>query len=170
LIISYAKNILVIILTNQSGIARNYFKLSEVKKFHKFMNYELNKNKAKISILGYSFKSNSGDIRHTPVQSFIEEILNLDYKNIQIFDSLVQKEDISKKGFEVVNNWEEAVKNANCVVFGTSHDDIMKIPIKSLVNNMAPKGLIYDGRRYFSKKEIQEIKKMGINYKGVGRF
>lgn len=43
------KNILVIILTNQSGIARNYFKLSEVKKFHKFMNYELNKNKAKIN-------------------------------------------------------------------------------------------------------------------------
>lgn len=129
----------------------------------------INKNKAKVSILGYSFKSNSGDVRFTPIQSFIEEILNLGYKNIQIFDSLVQKEDISRKGLEIVNNWEDSVKNANCVVFGTSHDDIMKIPIKSLVNNMAPNGLIYDGRRYFSKREIQEIKKMGISYKGVGR-
>ena len=42
------KNIIVIILTNQSGIARKYFNLKDVKMFHKFMNTELSKAKARI--------------------------------------------------------------------------------------------------------------------------
>ena len=42
------KNILVIILTNQSGIARKYFKLKDVQNFHDFMNFQLAKFKAHI--------------------------------------------------------------------------------------------------------------------------
>ncbi len=43
------RKILVIVITNQSGIARNYFKLKDVKIFHKFMNYELSIANAKIN-------------------------------------------------------------------------------------------------------------------------
>lgn len=42
------KNIYVIVLTNQSGIARGYYKLKDVKFFHQFMNHELKKTKARI--------------------------------------------------------------------------------------------------------------------------
>ena len=38
----------IIIITNQSGIARKYFNLKDVKMFHKFMNTELSKAKARI--------------------------------------------------------------------------------------------------------------------------
>lgn len=39
---------LIIIITNQSGIARGYFELDDVKKFHKFMNKKLKKFNAQI--------------------------------------------------------------------------------------------------------------------------
>ena len=42
------KKILVIVITNQSGIARKYFKMKDVKNFHSHMNYELKKNEAHI--------------------------------------------------------------------------------------------------------------------------
>ena len=42
------KNYIIIVLTNQSGIARKYFKKSEVIKFHNFMNKKLKKFGAKI--------------------------------------------------------------------------------------------------------------------------
>ena len=42
------KNYLIIVITNQSGISRNYFKLKNVKIFHNFINYKLKKFKIKI--------------------------------------------------------------------------------------------------------------------------
>ena len=41
-------NFLVTVATNQSGVARGFFKISDVKKFHKAMNKILSKNSAKI--------------------------------------------------------------------------------------------------------------------------
>jgi len=38
-------NFLVVVITNQSGIARKYFKLTDVKKFHKYITYHLDKLK-----------------------------------------------------------------------------------------------------------------------------
>ena len=43
------KKILVIVLTNQSGIVRKYFKFDDVKNFHNFMNFKLRKSKAYIN-------------------------------------------------------------------------------------------------------------------------
>ena len=48
-----AKNIKVIILTNQSGIARGFFTEIELNDFHKYMNFILKKKKAKIDEFYY---------------------------------------------------------------------------------------------------------------------
>ena len=47
------KKIKIIILTNQSGIARGYFTEMELKDFHKYMNFTLKKKKAKIDEFYY---------------------------------------------------------------------------------------------------------------------
>ena len=41
-------NIRIIVITNQSGIARGYFKLSDVHNFHKYMNKKLLEKNCKI--------------------------------------------------------------------------------------------------------------------------
>ena len=127
------------------------------------------KEDLKIAILGYSFKNNSGDIRFTPMEKFIESIVDLGYKNISVFDSMIHKGSVSNKKAAQIDNWQECVEGAHCVVFGAAHDDIASIPIESLTNLMFEEGLIYDGRIYFDKNKINELRSLGISYQGVGR-
>ncbi len=42
------KNFLIIVITNQSGIARNFFKKADVIRFHNYMNKKLKKYRAEI--------------------------------------------------------------------------------------------------------------------------
>lgn len=48
------KNFLVIVVTNQSGIARGFYNKIDVNKLHMWMNSVLKKNKAKINYFYYS--------------------------------------------------------------------------------------------------------------------
>ena len=49
----------------------------------------------KISIMGYSFKSDSGDTRYTPMREFIKFLINDGYSNLNIFDPMVPSNEIT---------------------------------------------------------------------------
>ena len=124
---------------------------------------------AKIAILGYSFKSNSGDIRFSPMIKFTEALLKEGFNKIEIFDPTIESQHFNHDGLKRVNSWEECVKNADFVVFGAAHDDIISIQINDLIEIMDKNATILDGRRYFTKEEINKIKKSGLKYIGIGR-
>lgn len=135
---------------------------------------ELDKNKKKLkdikfAILGYSFKTNSGDIRFSPMINFVNDLIIKGFKEITIYDSTIGKNDIINKNLSKSKTWQECVKNADVVVYGAAHDDIRAIGVDELCLLINKKALIFDGRRYFSKKEISEFKKLGVKYLGVGR-
>ena len=140
---------------------------TKVDKFlrEKFVNYSA----AKIAILGYSFKSNSGDIRNTPMEFFVKALFEFGYKNIHVYDPTISLESIDDERLSQELSWEKCLGEASCVVYGASHDEIKAIPVAKLAELMKPDGLVYDGRRYFSKLEISELINCGINYTGVGR-
>lgn len=123
----------------------------------------------KIAILGYSFKNNSGDIRYSPMIDFVNKVFDEGFCKINVFDSLINLNESIDKRLIRKNNWQECVKNAQVVVFGAAHDDIKSINIKKLSSLIKKKALIFDGRRYFNKRDINTIKKLGIKYLGVGR-
>lgn len=123
----------------------------------------------KIAVLGYSFKTNSGDTRFTPMHKFID-IMSSMVSQVSVFDStLVKEEIINGENINISSSWGECVDNADCIVFGAAHDDIRSIPISELINIAKKNTLIFDGRRYFSKNEIYKFKESGISYLGVGR-
>ena len=123
----------------------------------------------KIAILGYSFKNNSGDLRYSPMIYFVNKMFDEGFDKINIFDSLINLNKSVDKRLIKKNNWQECIKNADVVVFGAAHDDIKSINIKKLAALIKKNALIFDGRRYFNKKDINTIKKLGIEYLGVGR-
>lgn len=123
----------------------------------------------KIAVLGYSFKTNSGDTRFTPMHKFID-IMSSMVSEISVFDSTTKNEEIiDRKNISVSNSWVECIDDADCIVFGAAHDDIRLIPISELIDEAKQNTLILDGRRYFSKDEIYKFKESGISYLGVGR-
>ena len=134
----------------------------------------LNENKkniknTKIAILGYSFKNNSGDIRFSPIISFVETLIDKGFDQISVFDSFIGSNKIMNKNLVRTKTWEKCVKDADVIVFGAAHDDINSIQINILASLINKNAIIFDGRRYFEKKEINHLKKLGLKYLGVGR-
>ena len=123
----------------------------------------------KIAVLGYSFKSNSGDIRFTPMERFISHMLDEGVTDISVFDSTISDEAISDSRVRRVDRWEVCMNDADCVVFGAAHDDLCQIQMSEFPKRMSDGGLFYDGRRFLSRAQILELKKCGIAYQGVGR-
>ena len=139
----------------------------------KILNHLKNTNQAidsvKIAILGYSFKNNSGDMRFSPMTKFVKSLIQKGFIQIQIFDRTITDQEV--KGVNVIKcaTWQECVREADYVVFGTSHEDIESISIPELITFIKHSGVIFDGRRYFSKTEVMDLKKSGLQYIGIGR-
>jgi len=132
------------------------------------------KNKIKnpsILILGYSFKSNSGDIRFTPVEKFLNLLDNdISFKDYNVVDPLVDKEKIANKiiknkflDFEKIINGQSLF---DIMIFMNGHS-IFKKNINNIKSRLNNGGLIIDCRYYFNKNEINKIKKRH-NFFGVG--
>ena len=139
-----------------------------IEKIKEYFNNKKDLSKIRIGILGYSFKTNSGDVRFSPMETFAEGIVDR-VASISVFDSTISSNSIRNSKISLSSSWRDCVEGVDCVVFGTAHDDLLEISLKDLANLIADDGLLFDGRRYFSPQEINEIKMMGISYQGVGR-
>ena len=125
--------------------------------------------KSKIAILGFSFKSGSGDTRFSPVINFINHLTKSGIKNIEIFDPLVTINDRNKFDFFFNDSYEKTLSDSNCIAYMTAHDEIKKINLEKVVKRSKKGALVFDGRRYFSQNEINYFLKNGMIYKGIGR-
>ncbi len=123
----------------------------------------------KVAILGYSFKTNSGDTRFSPMITFAKLLIDQGCNQITFFDSTIGYNEQIQDQLLRVHSWQECVKKADVVVFGAAHDDIKSIKIDDLKELISKNAIVFDGRRFFNKKEIDIIKKLGLNYMGVGR-
>ena len=124
-----------------------------------------------ILILGYSFKSNTGDTRFTPVEKFINLIKKDKFvNNLSISDPLVKIKDVlsnfSKLNFK---NFEETLKirNKYDVIFFMNGHDQFKKNLNKIMKTIKKQGLVVDGRYYFSNDQIKRIEK-NFKFLGVG--
>ena len=103
------------------------------------------------------------------METFVHCLFESGYKKISVFDSSIADNSIKDARVIRESSWKDCINNADCVIFGAAHDDIQAISIMEIANSMTPGGLVYDGRRYFSQDEINELKLLGIDYQGIGR-
>ena len=134
-----------------------------------FQVHSKNINKIKIAVLGVSFKTNTGDIRFTPVLPFIDSLRNAGFANIEIYDSLVTDCDERTLNIKLNRSMKDTLEDADCVAFMAAHEDIAALTPEDLRVNCASGALVLDGRRYFSRSDINEMKSLDFTYKGVGR-
>ena len=170
-------------LGNNKGIELNTIKAGRISNdemprhsAQKIINFFYNKgyknkdlSKIKIALLGVSFKSNSGDIRFTPVIPFIKFLEEAGFKNISFFDPLITEKDLKQITIKRNTNILDSISEAECIAFMTSHDEIYNLKIEDLASKCREEALVFDGRRYFKPNEIKEIHDFGLYYTGVGR-
>jgi len=110
--------------------------------------------KAKVAILGYSYKENTDDSRNSPTQSLTEELKGK-IGEIRIQDPFIN---------EFNSNLRETLKGADALVLMASHTPYEKLTFDYLKKTMN-RPIIVDGRNFFSRDEAA---KKGFIYKGVG--
>lgn len=118
---------------------------------------------SKIAVLGFSYKENVGDVRETPVEHFITELVKRG-AIVTVVDPYVDEKYIKSFGVSYSKDIYDALKEADAFVVMTSHNIFKNIDLdraKKLMNNP----LVIDGRRIFNKDNLD---KRGFTYKGVG--
>lgn len=124
---------------------------------------------AKIAVLGYSFKTNSGDCRFTPVAPFLSALKAAGYSDVAVCDPTVSQTEAAQHGLSLVDDWREALDGADAVAIMAGHDAFRGIDPAAFKAHMAPGALIYDGRIYYDHDTIAALEAAGFTYRGVGR-
>lgn len=125
---------------------------------------------ARVALLGFAFKSNSGDTRFTPVGPLVAALKAAGYgPGLSVCDPMVTEREAAHHGVTLEPDWRAAVAGAHAVLILAGHDEFAAIEPADLAAAAAPGALVYDGRIYYPRARINEIEALGLAYLGVGR-
>jgi len=125
--------------------------------------------RAKIAVLGLAFKNNTNDLRRTPVLPVVQA-LRESCRTVTIYDPLVTAEQARAMfGLEQSASLAEAVQDADCVAVLAGHDSLRDLDLPDLAGRVSMPCLIFDGRAYYSRPVIDQMRGLGFAYRGIGR-
>jgi nucleotide sugar dehydrogenase len=125
-------------------------------------------NAAKIAILGMAYKPDIHDFQLSPAIPIIYRLIELKAK-VTIYDPLIQTGDKSEFRFSQEVSYADslinAVKDCDCLIFVTAHEEFTRLKIKNLKKITATPLIVVDGRNIFQLDDIPDE----VIYFGVGR-
>ena len=112
-----------------------------------------NKNikEPRIGIIGLAFKSDTNDLRYTPMKIIFEQLKKKG--QIKVHDPYVKKEEFENLVNSKVNfqDLHETIKDSHILLFGCNHSQISEEEVLTLIKSMEPTRLIIDGRAGYKK-------------------
>ncbi|GII65139.1 UDP-N-acetyl-D-mannosaminuronic acid dehydrogenase [Sphaerisporangium krabiense] len=123
--------------------------------------------KSTVAVLGLAFKSDTGDLRATPVEAAVNALRKAGAK-VRLYDPLVdpvQAEELFD--LKPVATLREAVEGADCLALMTLHQQFREIDFAALP--VSPSCLVLDGRAYYPEAKITSLRELGYVYRGIGR-
>jgi nucleotide sugar dehydrogenase len=118
---------------------------------------------AKVAVLGASYKPNVKDIQLSPIEKICDR-LRLMGSSLRLYDPMFHDEVVF--GIRVSPSLEEAVKDADCIIIGTAHDEFRKCDPNELKRLASKRAALVDSRQVF---DPESVRKAGFAYRGVGR-
>ena len=119
----------------------------------------------KIVLLGVSYKADTDDTRNTPTENIVKVLKSRYHSHNIVYvahDPYVNERDYNLT--ELTNDFNEAVMNADVLMFTTNHSEYYNIDLDNLKKNVKTP-IIIDGRNIFDKEVVEE---KGFTYRKVG--
>lgn len=110
-----------------------------------------------VALLGLSYKKNIDDTRESPAFEMKKELEEKGY-DLRVFDPHVPEQ-------STVQTLEEALSGAKAVVLATDHIEFTNALTPDVLQKHGIQ-MVVDGKNALS---VEEIKKAGISYRGIGR-
>lgn len=117
---------------------------------------------AKIAVLGLSYKANVRDVQISPALKVVEYLVK-NSADVKVWDPYYAGEKVN--GFEVCQNFDEAVVDAQCLVVLTDHKEFLSLNFADLKKKMVEPFILVDSRNIFERFQLPT----GTIYCGVGR-
>jgi len=121
--------------------------------------------RARITVLGISYRANVKETRYSPAISLIEALKRRGSK-VTVYDPKYIYTEIKTMGYDSEATLEAAISEAECVILTVGHDEFQKIDPKDLAAHTAKGCVIVDAAGIIDPKTVE---KMGMVYRGVGK-
>ena len=116
----------------------------------------INPLKAKVTILGLTFKENCPDLRNTKVVDIFNSLSN--YKcSITVTDEYANQ-DTAKNNYDIDLTDIERIKDQDALIFAVSHAKYSKLTSNDISKMIKPGGVIMDLKSIFPLDKFKEIK------------
>ena len=123
----------------------------------------------RLAVLGLAFKTNSGDVRLTPVVPLLQSLAAEGFAMVTVHDPMVLEEDAAHWGVDLDPSMENTLTGADGVIFLVGHDEFKALTPARIASLATPGARVFDGRMYFNRADIAQFGELGLAYKGVGR-
>lgn len=124
---------------------------------------------ATVAVMGLAFKTNSGDVRLTPVSHLLKALRHAGIGTIRVHDPMVLPHEAQELGETLVASADEALAEADCIAFLVGHDDFRALTASRIAAAAKPGALVFDGRMYFEPAAVAALRNENLKFKGVGR-
>jgi UDP-N-acetyl-D-mannosaminuronic acid dehydrogenase len=120
---------------------------------------------AKITVLGLAYKENLSDLRWSPSNQIIELLRTLGAK-LFLHDPYASNVAVNKMYGLPNLPLEEALKDSDCMVIVTGHEEFKKLQFEKIRALMKDGAVVIDGRNILNPADVI---RNGLVYAGVGR-
>jgi len=118
---------------------------------------------SKIAMLGAAYKPNIHDLQLTPVEKVFNRLKEM-AADLTIYDPMFRSERVF--GVKAAQSLAEAVKEADCIVIGTAHEEFHGLDLATLARMCRKPSALVDSRHVVDPSMVREY---GFAYRGVGR-
>ena len=120
---------------------------------------------ARIAVLGFTYKGDVDDLRNTPAKPIVNKLKDLGAELVG-FDPMIGTKRLKEFQISQTASLDECLKNADCAIIITDHNEFKKIKLEKMRKLMNKKAAIVDTRGIFDPKKLLD---KGFVYKAVGR-
>jgi UDP-N-acetyl-D-mannosaminuronic acid dehydrogenase len=122
-----------------------------------------------VAVLGVAFKSNTGDLRNTPVVGVVEALRAANVA-VRLFDPLADPAEVTARfGIQPAATVDAAVSGVDAIAILAGHQEFHRLDYARLRTRVAMPCLIFDGRMYYPPDTIADLSRLGYRYRGIGR-
>ena len=118
----------------------------------KMQSKKIETKKAKILIMGLTFKENCPDVRNSGVENVVNELKKLDCE-MDLYDPFVDKEEI-KKIYNIYPILKTCDENYDAVLIAVAHNHFKKMGLNKIKNLCKKNHVIYDLKNLFNSDQV----------------
>lgn len=113
--------------------------------------------KAKVGILGLTFKENVTDLRNSKVADVIGELQQFEIDPL-VHDPIADAGE-AKRTYRIhlIKHWQEMV-HLDAMILAVSHDAYLKMGVKKLLKGLRPRGVLIDVKSILDPEEVKRVR------------